>query len=106
MRIARKRELAIARVLRPLGRAPLSRKQAENAGKLLGLHWATVYHLRRRFLADPVASALIPYDRGPKVGKPRLAETVEEIVSEVLTDWLPRQGRLAHPLLELCSREV
>ncbi|KWR88391.1 transposase [Cupriavidus sp. IDO] len=101
MRIATKRELAIARVLRPLGRAPLTRKQAENAGKLLGIHWATVYHLRRRFLADPVASALIPYDRGPKVGKPRLAATVEEIVSEVLTEWLPRQRHLAHPLFEL-----
>lgn len=101
MRIATKRELAIARVLRPLGTAALTRKQAESAGKLLGIHWATVYHLRRRFLADPVASALIPYDRGPKVGKPRLSATVEEIVSEVLTDWLPRQRHLAHPLFEL-----
>ncbi|EON18679.1 TniA-like transposition protein [Cupriavidus sp. GA3-3] len=68
---------------------------------MLGIHWATVYHLRRRFLADPVASALIPYDRGPKVGKPRLPATIEEIVNEVLTDWLPRQPHLAHPLFEL-----
>ncbi|MCY1292303.1 hypothetical protein D9M70_415200 [compost metagenome] len=101
-RIVTKRERAIVRVLRPLGTAPLTRKQAENAGELLGIHWATVYHLRRRFLADPVASALIPYDRGPKVGSLRLAEAVEEIVSEVLTDWLPRQRHLAHPLFELC----
>lgn len=35
------------------------------------------------------------------MGKPRLAATVEEIVSEVLIDWLPRQRHLAHPLFEL-----
>ncbi|CAG2161156.1 hypothetical protein LMG26411_08038 [Cupriavidus numazuensis] len=101
-RIATERERAIVRVLRPLGAGPLSRQQAEKAGKLLGIHWATVYHLRRRFLAHPVASALIPYDRGPKVGNLRLVPTVEVIVSDVLTDWLPRQRHLEHPLLDLC----
>lgn len=101
VKIATERERAIVRVLRPLGKAPLSRKQAERAGALLGIHWSTVYRLRRRFLANPVASALIPHDRGPKVGNPRLAATVEKIVSEVLTDWLPRQPRFAYPLFEL-----
>ncbi len=103
VKIATERERAIVRVLRPLGIGPLSQKQAKKAGERLGLHWSTVYRLRRRFLADPVASALIPHDRGPKVGDLRLTATVENIVSEVLTDWLPRQGRLAHPLLELCA---
>lgn len=102
VRIATERERAIVRVLRPLGTGPLLLKQAKRAGELLGIHWATVYHLRWRFLADPVASALIPHDRGPKVGSSRLAETAEEIVSEVLTAWLPRQRHLAHPLFELC----
>ncbi|MCY1278628.1 hypothetical protein D9M68_239180 [compost metagenome] len=100
--IATERERAIVKVLRPLGIGPLSLQQAKKAGELLGIHWSTVYRFRRRFLEDPVASALIPHDRGPKVGSSRLAETVEEIVSEVLTDWLPRQRHLAYPLLELC----
>ncbi|WP_176071252.1 hypothetical protein [Piscinibacter koreensis] len=39
------REQRIARVLRPLGTAPLSREQAERAGQLLGLHWTSVYRL-------------------------------------------------------------
>lgn len=95
------RELAIARVLRPLGRGPLSRKQAEYAGKLLGMHRSTIYRLRQRFLADPVASALSPYDRGPRSGKGRLPAQVENIVNDVLTTWLPPQRYLAHPLFEL-----
>lgn len=103
VRTVTERERAIVRILRPLGIGPLSQKQAKKAGARLGLHWSTVYRLRRRVLADPVAIALIPHDRGPKVGDLRLTATVEKIVSEVLTDWLPRQGRLAHPLLELCA---
>lgn len=103
VKIATERERAMVRVLRKLGTGPLSRKQAEMAGALLGIHWSTVYRLRRRFLANPVASALIPHDRGPKVGNQRLAATVEIIISEVLTDWLPRQPRFAHPLFELVA---
>ena len=44
------RETRIARVLRPLGTKPMTRTQAVMAGKLLGLHWTSVYRLRRRFL--------------------------------------------------------
>ncbi|AEI82033.1 TniA-like transposition protein (plasmid) [Cupriavidus necator N-1] len=95
------REFAIARVLRPLGRGPLSRKQADYAGKLLRMHRSTVYRLRQRFLADPVASALSPYDRGPRSGKGRLPAQVENIVNDVLSTWLPQQRYLAHPLFEL-----
>ncbi len=35
------------------------------------------------------------------MGKSRLAANVDEIVSEVLADWLPQQRHLAHPLFEL-----
>ncbi len=101
VKTATARERAMVRVLRKLGTGPLSRKQAEMAGALLGIHWSTVYRLRRRFLANPLASALIPHNRGPKMGSQRLAAKVEKIVSEVITDWLPRQPRFAHPLFEL-----
>ena len=33
------REVQIARVLRPLGRGPMRREQAERAAQLLGIHW-------------------------------------------------------------------
>ena len=52
------REVRIARILRPLGKAPLTRAQAERAGQLLAVHPSTVYRLRERFLRDPVTSAL------------------------------------------------
>jgi hypothetical protein len=39
------RAAQIARVLRPLGRKPMSMEQAQVAGKLLGLHWTTMYRL-------------------------------------------------------------
>jgi putative transposase len=90
-----------ARVLRPLGTKPMSREQATRAAQLLGLHWASVYRLRRRFLADPVASSLSPRTRGPKVGNRRLDDGVEQVIEEVLGQWLPEQRELAHPLLDL-----
>ena len=52
------REFAIAKVLRTLGKGSLSRSHAESAGKLLGVHWTTIYRLRKRFLAEPVASSV------------------------------------------------
>lgn len=36
------RAAKVASVLRPLGRGTPSRKQAERAAQLLGVHWATV----------------------------------------------------------------
>jgi putative transposase len=42
-----KRAAQVAAVLRPIGRGPLSRAQAMLAGRLLGVHWTTVYRLRR-----------------------------------------------------------
>lgn len=95
---ATERDLAVARLLKPLGNAPLTRQQAIVAGKLLKVHWATVYRLRRRFLNDPVATALSPSRRGPKIGKHRLEPEVEEIVNDVLSEWLPNQRNLAHRL--------
>ncbi|WP_304993847.1 Mu transposase C-terminal domain-containing protein [Burkholderia plantarii] len=71
------------------------------AGQLLGVHWTTVYRLRQRFLANPVASAVKPRGRGPKAGGRRLGARAEAIIDEVLTTWLPRQPQLAHPLSDL-----
>ena len=95
------REESIARMLRPLGRGPLTLQQARRAGQLLGMHWSSVYRLRRRFLADPVASAVKRGKRGPRSGGRRLGPRVEAVVDEVLTDWLPRQRHPAHPLLDM-----
>ena len=55
-----RREIQIARILRPLGQAPMRRAQAERAGQLLHVHWSTVYRLRRRLLRDPVTTSLVP----------------------------------------------
>ncbi|KUY50660.1 MULTISPECIES: Mu transposase C-terminal domain-containing protein [unclassified Burkholderia] len=97
----RDRETIIADLLRPLGTRPLSKTQALQAAKLLDVHWTTVYRLRKRFLADPVASAVKPRERGPKVGSRRLGSRAEMIIDEVLTHWLPGQRLLAHPLADL-----
>jgi putative transposase len=71
------------------------------AAQLLGVHWTTVYRLRKRFLNDPVASAVSPRPPGAKDGSKRLASALEEIISSVLTNWLPRQKELAHPLSDI-----
>ena len=94
------REIRIARVLRPLGSKPMSRTQAEMAGKLLGLHWTSVYRLRQRFLADPVASSVAQKARGPKPGGKRVNVRAEQIIGDVLQRWAPKQRELAHPLLD------
>jgi putative transposase len=93
------RDIRIARVLRLLGTAPMTRQQAERAGQLLGLHSSTVYKLRRRFLRHPVTSAAAPIARGPKMGNKRPDSGSEQAIQEVPKEWLPRQRRLAHPLL-------
>ena len=94
------REIAIARVLRPLGTGPLRRSQAERAAQLLGVHWTTIYRLRARFLRDPRTSSLVA-DRGGRAGEPeRLAPEVEAVVTEVVSQWLPAQRFLAHPILD------
>jgi len=95
------REATIARILRPLGTGPLSRSQARLAANLLSVHWTTVYRLRKRFLADPVASAVRPRARGPKAGNNHLGSRAEVIMDDVLTTWLPGQRQLAHPLADL-----
>ncbi|MBT2324320.1 transposase [Variovorax paradoxus] len=69
--------------------------------KLLGLHWTTVYRLRKRFLEDPVASSVLPKTPGPERGSRRLDPDVEEIIRNALVRWLPRQRDLAHPQLDL-----
>lgn len=99
------RDIAIARVLRPLGTKPMTKAQAVRAGQLLGVHWSTVYRLRRRFLTDPVATAVAPLPPGPDPGGMKLDTQVEEVIDAVLSRWLPRQRFLAHPLLDI-TREV
>jgi len=59
------RAAKVADILRPLGRGPLAKKPAVVAANLLGVHWTTVYRFRRKFLANPVASAVAPKRRGP-----------------------------------------
>jgi len=95
------RAAKIADVLRPLGRGPLSKQQAVLAADLLGVHWTTVYRLRRRFLADPVASAVAPQRRGPSTGGRRLGAAVDNVIDEVVQVWLPTQRQLAHPATDL-----
>lgn len=95
------RAAQIARVLRPLGRKAMSMNQAQAAGKLLGLHWTTVYRLRKRFLEDPVATSVSPKAPGPNAGFKRLDPDVEEVIRNALIRWLPRQRELAHPQLDL-----
>jgi transcriptional regulator of acetoin/glycerol metabolism len=72
-----KRAAKVAAVLRPLGQGPLTRDQAVAAGNLLGIHWTTVYRLRRRFLADPVTSAMSASSRGPKPGGRKLEAAID-----------------------------
>jgi putative transposase len=100
------REIRIAGVLRLLGTGPMTREQARRVGQLLGIHWSTVYKLRRRFLQHPVASAVAPRPRGPKNGSKRIDSRVEAVMQEVLSDWLPCQRHLAHPLLDVFMGEV
>ena len=95
------RDIKIAQVLRPLGTGPLSRKMAKRAGQLLKVHWTSVYRLRKRFLAHPVTSTVAAKVTGPKTGMRRLDIEIEHIIDAVLSDWLPRQRFLAHPLKDI-----
>ena len=92
------RAAKIAEVFRPLGTRPLSRAMAKRAAQLLGVHWTSVYRLRRRYLAHPVASSLIHQNPGMKDGTRLIDSELEAIIEKVLNDWLPRQRNLAHPL--------
>ena len=88
----------IASVLRPLGKGVLSREQAKRAAQLLDVHWATVYRLRRRFLANPVTSTLQPSPCG-RIPGGRLDAAVEAIIDDVVHEWLPAQRQLVqHPV--------
>jgi putative transposase len=89
-------------VLRPLGNRRLTREQALRTAQLLKVHWTSVYRMRRRFLASPVASSVAPRKQGPKPGG-RIDVLVESIVQAALHLWLPKQKQLAHPLLDLCK---
>lgn len=91
----------LAAILRPLGQGPMTLTQAKRAAKLLDLHWTTVYRLRRRFLSDPVVSALVPQDRGPTPGSRRLSPAVDSVIDEVVQAWLPAQHHLARPATDL-----
>ena len=68
---------------------------------MLGIHWTSVYRLRKRFLADPVLSSLRPKRPGRATGSRHLEPKQEAIVDDVLTQWLPRQRELPHPRLSV-----
>ena len=95
------REAKAARIFGTLGSGSMTFSQAKRAGQLLDMHWTHVYRLRRRFVADPVASAVSPRVRGPKAGNFRIDLGTERVIRDVLEQWLPRQKQLAHPLKDL-----
>ena len=76
---------------------------AKQAGKLLDLHWTSVYRLRTRFLAHPVASAVRQRERGPKSGQHTLDPRIEAVITEVIENWLPKQQALAAPMRDLTT---
>lgn len=100
-RASTEREFQMAKMFRALGTGPLSLKQAKAAAKLLGISWSSVYRLRKRYLAHPVASSVRPQAPGPTSGTRSLSLSAERIVDAVLTRWLPRQRRLAHPMRDV-----
>jgi putative transposase len=79
------RDIAIARVLRALGNKAMSMEQAQRAVQLLGMHWASVYRLRRRFLADPVASSVARRPRGPEPGDRKLSAEGQQIMEDTFS---------------------
>ena len=95
------RTARIANVLRTLGDRGTTLQQAKTAAALLGVSWSTLYRLRRRFQRDPVTSSLNPNLPGPSVGARTLAADAERVIDHVLTQWLPRQRRLAHPVRDV-----
>jgi len=98
------REIKMARLFRPLAHEPMTKQQAELAAQLLGLHWTSVYRLRRKFLAKPVATSLVPKVSGRPTGARFLGFQVEAVINEVLQQWLPKQQRLAHPGLDITTQ--
>ena len=94
------RNARIAKVLRTLGdRSTL--RQTKAAASLLGVSWSTLYRMRRRFRHDPVESSLVPKPPGPAKGRGKLSTEAERVIEQVLTEWLPRQKRLAHPVRDV-----
>ncbi len=97
------RDLAIARILRPLGTLPMSKSQAQRAAQLLEVHWTSVYRLRKRYLEDRVASSLSPRPAGPREGSSRLDPDVDRIIRSTFTKWFVRQKNLGHPVNDLTA---
>ncbi len=79
----------------------MSMEQAKTAAQLLGVHWTTVYRLRKRYLLDPVTSSIAARPSGPKDGACRIEPGAESAIAVTLTKWLPRQKELAHPLNDI-----
>ena len=77
------RDISAARLLRPLGGNPMSMEQAKVAAQLLGVHWTTVYRLRKRYLLDPVTSSIAARPSGPKDGASRIGLGAEAAISEM-----------------------
>jgi putative transposase len=81
----------------------MSMEQAHRAAQLLGVHWTSVYRLRKRYLENRVASSLMPRPPGPREGSSRLDPDVDRIIRSTFTKWLVRQKNLAHPLNDLTA---
>ena len=94
-------DISKARLLRTLAGQPMSMEQAQRAAQLLGVHWTTVYRLRKRYTLDPVTSSIAARPPGPKDGSQRISSDAESAITVTLTHWLPRQKELAHPLNDI-----
>ncbi len=79
----------------------MSLNQAKVAGQLLGMHWTSVYRLRKRFSRDPVASSLTPRSGGRLSRPSRLTPAIEGVIEDVLQKWMVRERELAHPVHDL-----
>ena len=60
------REIKMAKLFRALGTGPMTKQQAKRAAQLLGVHWTSVYRLRQKFLANPIATSLLPAASGDR----------------------------------------
>ena len=78
--------------IRPLLKGRSGRKKVEAVASKAGVNSATIYRWIDRYKTYGKVSALVPQDRGPKMGSVRLSPDVEEIVRQAIDEhYLNRQ---------------
>lgn len=88
---AQARALRLGQALQDVRGLPLSRQRAAELAAELGMHWTSIFRLRRIWNATGDAAALLGRRRGSKPQTRRLSPEVEAIVAAVLQQWRPRQ---------------